>query len=124
LDWSEARRNCQNLGGDLAKITSGTEHQFILDLIAKQQKTNGNSVWLGLHRKADNKFYWADNTLPAAYNNWDTGEPNNAGQGEKCSVLIGNGSSRGKWNDVTCTRGSNTIAKNGPVVLCEKKARH
>ena len=38
LEWNDARRNCQNLAGDLAKITSAAEDQFIYSLIQKQTK--------------------------------------------------------------------------------------
>lgn len=122
LEWSDARRNCQKLGGDLAKITSSAENQFILDLVTKQKKVADAGVWLGLHRKADNKFYWADDTLLAGYSNWHTGEPNNVA--EKCAHMYSKGSARGKWNDLICTRQSNSYAKNAPVVLCQKKAKH
>ena len=122
LEWSDARRNCQKLGGDLAKITSASENQFIFDLVTKQKKIIG-SVWLGLHRKANNKFYWADDTLLAGYSNWNIFEPNNAGQGEKCTHMIATGSAKSKWNDVPCIR-DDSKAKNAPVVLCQKETKH
>lgn len=110
------------MGGDLAKITSSAENQFILDLVTKQQKITVYGVWLGLHRKADNKFYWADDTLLAGYSNWNTGEPNNVA--EKCAHMYSKRSARGgKWNDVSCAIGA-THAKIVPVVLCQKKAKH
>ena len=31
------------------------------------------------------------------------------------------GSAKGKWNDWTCTRQSDSSAKNAPVVLCQKR---
>ena len=122
LGWSDVRRNCQKLGGDLAKIASASENQFISDLVTKQKKITDAGVWLGLHRKADNKFYWADGTLLAGYSNWNTGEPNSVA--EKCGHLYTKGSAKGKWNDWTCSRTSDSSAKNAPVVLCQKKAKH
>ena len=122
LEWSDARRNCQKLGGDLAKITSAPENQFVFDLVTKQKKITTWGVWIGLHRKADNKFYWADDTLLAGYSNWNTGEPNSVA--EKCGHIWGQGSGKGKWNDLPCTRQSDSYAKNAPVVLCEKKTKH
>lgn len=119
LEWNDARRTCQKLGGDLAKITSAKENQFIFDLITKQKKIA--NVWLGLHRKADKKFYWADDT-PAltGYTAWNTGEPNNARGKEGCSIMISKGSAKGKWNDTPCTL-QDSSAQTAPVVLCKKK---
>ena len=122
LELSDARRNCQRLGGDLAKITSASENQFIVDLVTKQNKITG-SVWLGLHQKADNKFYWTDDTLLTGYSNWRPGDPNNAGQGKKCVQFIGAASARSKWNDLPCTLDV-SYAKAAPVVLCQKKTKH
>ena len=110
------------MGGDLAKITSASDNQFIFDLFTKQQKVTHLGVWIGLHRKADNKFYWADDTLLAGYSNWNTGEPNSVA--EKCGHIIGTGSAKGKWNDLPCTLQSNAHAKISPVVLCQKKSKH
>jgi len=120
LEWSDARRNCQKLGGDLAKITSASENQFIVDLVTKQTKITDYGVWLGLHQKADNKFYWADDKLLSGYSNWDPGEPNNVA--EKCAHMFGIGSRKGQWNDVSCTI-ANALFKFAPVVLCQKKAK-
>ena len=104
----------------MAKITSASENQFILDLVTKQQKITDAGVWLGLHRKADNKFYWIDDTLLAGYSNWNTGEPNNAA--EKCGHMYSKGSAKGKWNDGPCTI-TNAYAKKANVALCQKIAK-
>ena len=45
LEWSDARRNCQKLVGDLAKIISAAENQFIYTLIQKQKKYIMGSGW-------------------------------------------------------------------------------
>ena len=102
----------------MAKITSASENQFILDLVTKQKKITDAGVWLGLHRKADYKFYWIDDTLLAGYSNWNTGEPNNVA--EKCGHMYSRGA-KGKWNDGPCTI-TNAYAKKASVVLCQKSA--
>ena len=105
-----ARRNCLKFGGDLAKITSKDENQFVYKLTSL-------GVWLGLHRKADTKFYWTDGTLLAGYNNWSAGEPNNPSS-EKCAQLHDKSSGAwGKWNDLSCKVRGNDAA---PVILCQK----
>ena len=45
LEWSDARRHCQKLVGDLAKIISAAENQFIYTLIQKQKKYIMGSGW-------------------------------------------------------------------------------
>ncbi|CAH3145479.1 unnamed protein product [Pocillopora meandrina] len=116
LEWKDARRNCQRFGGDLAKITSSAENQFIFGLLLKQKKVTLFGVWLGLHRKADNKFYWADDTLLTGYNAWFTGEPNSLS--EKCGHMWGLVSRKGRWNDITCTTDISRHTKDAPVILC------
>ena len=122
LEWKDARRNCQRFGGDLAKITSSAENQFIFGLLLKQKKVTLFGAWLGLHRKADNKFYWADDTLLTGYNAWFTREPNSLS--EKCGHMWGTGSAKGRWNDVYCSLDVSRHAKDAPVILCQKKANH
>ena len=62
LNWSDARRTCQNLGGDLAIIRTAEENNFIFGLVKKQTTITDMGVWLGFKRELDNKFYWIDDT--------------------------------------------------------------
>lgn len=118
LKWSDARRTCQNLGGDLAVIKSADENKFIFDLVKKQKTVTPYGVWLGLYRKADNKFYWVDGTPEAGqYSAWAKGEPNSFS--EKCAHMYGATSRQGTWNDLSCNR---SYSHDNPVVLCQKKA--
>ena len=119
LEWDDARRNCLKLGGDLVKITTAPENQFIFNLILKQVKVTVYGAWLGLHRKADTKFYWTDDTLLSGYSAWHTGEPNNPST-EKCGHIITlAGSLRGKWNDWPC-KVAKSVITDAPVILCQR----
>ena len=109
---------------DETKITSSAENQFIFGLLLKQKKVTRFGVWLGLHRKADNKFYWADDTPLTGYKAWLTGEPNNLNLSEKCGHMWGLVSRKGRWNDITCTTDISRHTKDAPVILCQKKANH
>ncbi|XP_067030950.1 lactose-binding lectin l-2-like [Acropora muricata] len=118
-EWSAARRNCLKFGGDLAKITSNDENQFLYNLIGNQTDTPALGVWLGLHRKADDKFYWTDGTLLAGYSKWVPGEPNNPST-ERCGHLLGKSYSRRQhWNDTSCKKTGSYLAK-APGILCQK----
>ncbi|XP_068728831.1 perlucin-like protein [Montipora capricornis] len=121
LEWSAARRNCQKLGGDLAKITTNAENQFIFNLVSNQATTTSWGAWLGLHRKADNKFYWADDTPLTGYTPWGRGEPNNPTT-ERCGNMFGPTNGRkGKWNDLPCQLDKKVVV-DAPVILCQKAA--
>lgn len=121
LEWSAARRNCQKLGGDLAKITTNAENQFIFNLVSNQATTTSWGAWLGLHRKADNKFYWADDTPLTGYTQWGRGEPNSPTT-ERCGHMFGPTNARkGTWNDNSCNLDQKFVA-TAPVVLCQKAA--
>ena len=121
LKWSDARRTCQNFGGDLAIIKSADENKFIFDLTKKQKTVTAWGVWLGLYRKADKKFYWIDDTpLAGQYSDWGRGEPNDPAK-EKCGNMFGTGSGQGKWNDLRCDV-SQADLKYAPSILCQKKS--
>ena len=77
-----------------------------------------HGAWLGLHRKADTKFYWADDTPLTGYSAWNAGEPNSPST-EKCGHIIASGSGKGKWNDWLCSLAKSNI-NVAPVVLCQK----
>ena len=123
LKWSDARRTCQMLGGDLAIIKSAAENNFIFTLLRKQKTITAWGVWLGFVRKADNKFYWIDDTpLAKGYTAWGSGEPNNGDGNEKCGTMFGLANSYGgKWNDLSCDVDLAKAWKYAPVILCKKK---
>jgi len=97
--WNSSRRFCQNLTADLAVIKSEDENRFVYDLL--RNTVGARYAWIGLHRKADNEFYWLDDR-PAnrSYQKWNDGEPNDQGDVEDCGHLLVNG----KWNDISCSK--------------------
>ncbi|XP_067047235.1 C-type lectin domain family 4 member E-like [Acropora muricata] len=107
--WDNSRRHCQNLGADLAVIKSEDENQFFYHLL-RNTSDGLRDGWIGLYRKADNKFYWLDDR-PAEgnYQRWGKGEP--SGGGENCVHLRG-GDSGGTWNDLSCLT-------TYPVAICQ-----
>ena len=108
------------MGADLAIIRSTNENNFISDLVRKQKTVTTWGAWLGLYRKADNKFYWINDTpLTGQYSAWASGEPN--GLHEKCGHLYGIGARNGMWNDISCTLDAIYLIY-APVALCQKKS--
>ena len=125
MKWSDARRTCQMLGGDLAIIKSAAENNFTFTLLRKQKTITSWGVWLGFVRKADNKLYWIDDTpLAKGYTAWSSGQPDNAGGIEKCGNLYGLGDrNKGKWNDAPCDFDPAKAWSYAPVILCKKQIR-
>ena len=98
-------------------IKSEDENQFVSDLL---RNTSGDCHgWIGLYRKADNKFYWLDD-LPEEgnYQNWKPGGRSNGGSNEDCVVLIINLKEKkyyGKWNDRKCSDTSHVAICQWPI---------
>ena len=80
-------------------IKSEDENQFVSDLL--RNTTGARDGWIGLHRKADNKFYWLDGRpVDGNYEKWNKGEPSDGN--EDCVHLHG-GNSDGTWNERSCS---------------------
>ena len=100
--WQAARTYCQSKGGDLVKINSDEENEFVLNLVYKHAPST-KQVWIGLKWDANlSKFVWADNALPK-YINWKRGEPNGKASEPCGNMWTGqNNGINGYWNDLTC----------------------
>lgn len=98
---------------DLAVINSKDESKFVYDLMRNTSDTvNG---WIGLHRRADKKFYWLDGrTAERNYEKWHSGEPNNFGGVEYSGYLLG-GNHGGTWNDGICLSSSRVALCQWPI---------
>ena len=118
--WQDARIKCQNMGADLAIITSSDENRFIANLTEKYKITAGLGIWFGLQRLADDKFYWIDGTpLASHFQGWKQGQPDNYGGNEDCGHMRGLvDQPPGQWNDLTCSLAANYAPY--PGLICEK----
>ncbi|XP_066106813.1 low affinity immunoglobulin epsilon Fc receptor isoform X2 [Saccopteryx bilineata] len=90
--WIQARYTCSSLQGRLVSIHNQEEQDFLAKHI------NEKGSWIGLRDlNIEGEFVWMDEN-PLDYSNWQTGEPNNGGEGEDCVMMLGSG----KWNDAFC----------------------
>ena len=90
-------------------------------MIKKKKTVQNWGAWLGLYRKADDMFYWVDDTpLEGQYSAWASKEPND--KAERCVhiLLRGSAGKYGKWNDNKCNLSEKDKSKS-PVVLCQNK---
>ena len=105
-NWHQAQAYCHELEGELVKINSLEENEFVLAL-ARKQAPSVEQVWIGLKRDPRiNDFIWSDHSIPV-YTNWAPNEPN-GGEAELCGHMytrrtdcLPNRAS-GYWNDLRC----------------------
>lgn len=70
MSWTDAKTECEKMGGHLACITSETEQEFIMSL------TGGAiSAWIGAYADEENKWRWVSGE-EWGFTNWRPGEPN------------------------------------------------
>jgi hypothetical protein len=94
--WPNAENACNELGGNLVRISSAEENGFLYHLFGD---LGGSSrFWTGGNdREDEGTFVWSDGE-PLTYTDWRSGEPNDYGSGEDCLVI----NDGGTWNDGTC----------------------
>ena len=103
MTWSDARRYCRDLGGDLASITTLDEQAAVEALAAQSSK---DYCWVGGKRDAQyNDWWWSDGNS-FKFTNWDENQPDNYNQNEffmrmaTRDINYGDWSAHaGKWND-------------------------
>ena len=107
--WADAESFCKShtwdgFQGHLASVHSEEENIFVASL-AKEK------IWLGHHDlPKEEQWTWTDGTA-FTYNNWNIGEPNNAGNDEDCTELYSPSSKEKYWNDIHCSRKFNFVCK-------------
>lgn len=85
--WTTARSNCVAMGGHLVAITSSGEQSFIFNIWP--------SGWIGLTDEVtEGTWRWVTGET-YSYTNWNSGEPNNAGNEDYVQFVSG-----GRWNDL------------------------
>ena len=110
MTWSDAAAAAASLGGYLATLNTKAENVWIWNQFETQ-------VWIGANdRDTENIWVWDNGTTsddggisdnisvgakwPDGTVKWNTGEPNNGGSGENCSIIR---DSSGVWNDLPCS---------------------
>ena len=120
LTWSAAERECSRMGGALAAIVTAEENAAVRAIVrvsswigGSDRDMEGTWEWTG-HREP--RWELNDGRIPTQatpatasyahrYSNWLPGEPDNAGEGEDCMVVVTSPSAAvvdGKWADGDC----------------------
>ncbi|XP_039677802.1 galactose-specific lectin nattectin-like [Perca fluviatilis] len=83
MTWSNAERNCQSLGGNLASVHNVHEYHEIQRLIVKTSYEH-EAAWIGgSDAQQKNIWLWSDSSR-FIYVNWCRGEPNNFFGSQHC----------------------------------------
>ena len=112
MNWSDAKKQCEKLGGHLVTITSQKEQDFVDNKL----NSRGTRLWIGAYRANGKSNVWKWVTGEKwKYTNWDDGEPNDS------SNVISN-ENRGsvwphKWNDL------NDSSREQSGFICEWETR-
>ena len=111
--FSGARDSCLNKGGELVKISSEEENNFVKDM------ANSEETWIGLREVADGNFRWTDGSgLSFSKLNYESTEPN----GNTECVM----SSYGNWTIKSCSLPyyRKSICEQSKLKKCKTKNFH
>ena len=98
---AEAKAFCNSLGQKLFEPKSFRANNEVNELAKTEALGSTWAIWIGIHDIInEGNFIYDSSNEAIVYENWNPGEPNNAGSGEDCTEMCIDG---GKWNDMPCT---------------------
>lgn len=118
VTWANAQSNCTSVasGWDLTKIAGGTAGFSATQENAHISNVTTATLWIGLNDTATEGVYqWvSDGSTLGAYNDWETGQPDNSGSGagSDCSAMLDSPS--GTWDDLECTTTLGYVCEGPP----------
>ncbi|MBZ3881785.1 Mannose-binding protein C [Sciurus carolinensis] len=99
-NFNSAKALCAQLQASMATPLNAEENEAIQSLVK-------DSAFLGMTDK-ENEGQFVDTTgRRVTYENWNRGEPNNAGSGEHCVQMLQDGT----WNDAYCSSAFLTVCE-------------
>ncbi len=102
-DWGDAATACSTFGYYLTTVDDGAENTFLSSIAAVVAPGGQGGWWIGYTDQGgwqqEGNWTWVGPASSTGYENWNSGEPNNAGN-EDCAEMTpwtGWG-----WNDRSC----------------------
>jgi hypothetical protein len=120
--WFDARTECNTRGYTLARIDDAAENAWLTPHL---RAASTSDFWIAANDQgSEGTFHHDPGTTPLAYDNFKTGEPNNAGVSdghvdeEDCAELdpdgVGEDTTPGGWNDDACSETENYVCEAEP----------
>ncbi|XP_019223010.1 C-type lectin domain family 4 member E-like [Oreochromis niloticus] len=114
--WNKSRDDCRAKGGDLVKIDSREEQEFLWKKVRRMMTDHEDKFWIGLTDSAEQgRWLWVDGSpLNKSLSYWNDSGPDNWPE-DDC-VLMGDKGDRylKSWSDASCKVSHRSI--------CEKPA--
>jgi len=121
ISWTQAKNECQQLGGYLVTITSANENNFVLSLAVQAATSDTWGPWIGFtDENTEGVWEWVTGEA-VVYTNWWAQEPDNEWGGQDYGWMLNrHGSDNGKWSDA----GDPNTTAGGPTysMICEYSA--
>lgn len=70
MNWHEAKRFCENVGGHLATAETREENEAIKKIIIRQTNNKNNSYWLGAYSESNGMWRWVTGKILSDYYDW------------------------------------------------------
>ncbi len=109
--WDSAKTFCYAQGYEMVTIQDYSENAFITTTVPKivegelgalELETGNRNLGLD-DRDVEGDFAWEDGS-DLSYENWNDGEPNDAGSAEDCGMIYTHDDATGLWNDIPSNR--------------------
>ena len=111
-DQSSCSNFCSVLGASILCVESSDENDFIASRSSAVNSASDLQLWLGINDATqEGSFEWPA-SCPSTFTNFNTGEPNNAGNEDYVMLYV---TADGKWNDINGETSSVYCACEEPV---------
>ena len=109
LEWEQASKFCQSMGGHLATAETADENEFLKQIFFKNE--GASRCWIGGTRDKQKIWRWVTGKVIADYFDWSNGEPRSDGNVGGPSLCLSRNRNVIKWD--------NLWSSNKYIFICE-----